>query len=93
MAANSTSTMTLQEATLRARIWAVAHKDTSVYADAALAYIDAIKENREEGVQLGKSREESDEVQYGYILCNLNYWRGPEAQEVKKVIKAFLGVK
>lgn len=85
--------ITLQEATKRARQWAVAHRGTSIYADTALAYIDAIQENRGMAVALGQSQEEGDKTQYTYILCNLNYWRGSEAQEAKKVIKEFLGLR
>ena len=88
-----TATITLEEATRKARAWAREHQNTSADAGAALAYINAIGENRDMGKQLGQAKEEADRTQYTYILCNLRYWRGPEAQGVKKAIRAFLGIK
>ncbi len=80
--------MPVEEAIEQARDWARDNQRKSVYAASALAYIDAIPQNRAEGEHLGMSQDGADSIQLSYVLSNLGSWRGENARECKAVIKA-----
>lgn len=56
----------------------------------ASAYIKAIPDAAEEGEQFpGHTPTSAVQFQLVYVLSNLQYWKGEEAKEAKKVIKAY----
>lgn len=74
-------TISYTEALLNARRWATAHKETSVYASAALAYIHALPG------AIDMYGVEGERDQLIYVLSNLTPWRGSEARASKEAIK------
>ena len=77
--------------------WASEKAETSVYADAAKAYIESIDLNRY--MEVGnlildrethqKRIDYADSIQLVYINSNLSYWRGEKAKQCKKILKEY----
>ena len=74
------------EALHHAYQWASAKASSSVYANAAKVYIEAIELNRE--MEPNKP-DDADRHQLTYILSNLTYWRGDHAKESRKALKDY----
>ena len=79
--------------------WALEKAESSVYADAAKAYIESIDLNRY--MEVGNDRlildqethqkriDYADSIQLVYINSNLSYWRGEKAKQCKKILKEY----
>jgi hypothetical protein len=62
----------------------------SGYKDYAKAYANAALKSPVTGVEM---EGEELEVQVRYVLSNLGYWKGYQAQVTKDIFKKFLGIK
>ena len=62
----------------------------SGYKDYAKAYANAALKSPVTGVEM---EGEELEVQVRYVLSNLGYWKGYQAQVTKDVFKKFVGIK
>ncbi len=78
-------TVELRNALEGVRAWA--ESSDSVNATAALIYVDHVHEAMIEAEGSGRKAEDGLSMQLNYVLANLQYWRGAEAQHVKKVLK------
>ena len=72
-------------ALMNAYDWAVGKASTSMAANAAKVYIEAIKMNRE----YDSDPDKADHIQLLYILTNLTYWKGNEARKSKQVLRDY----
>ena len=83
---NVFKTAEANEALHHAYQWAIAKASTSMYANAAKVYIEAIEMNRE---YEPTSPDRADFTQLLYILNNLSSWRGDHAKESRKALKDY----
>ena len=83
---NPLKTPEANEALHHAYLWAKAKASSSMYANAAKVYIEALELNRDEEPY---NPDRADYTQLLYILSNLTYWRGDYAKESRKALKDY----
>ena len=85
----------INNALVQAMWWAKINSEESVYKQAALIYLQHVPHSILEGHEMGRGAtpiqrmEQGFKTQILYILSNLQGWRGEEARQCKRVLKAF----
>jgi len=83
---NVFKTAEANEALHHAYQWAISKASTSMHANAAKVYIEAIEMNR---AFEPSSPDRADFTQLLYIISNLTHWRGDHAKESRKALKEY----